>query len=58
MAPQHFLAAAHRAPDVEGVRVVWRRARAAGEPRWYLDLVAAVGRAKAGAGRGQGGGRG
>ncbi|WP_405018151.1 hypothetical protein OHV05_15290 [Kitasatospora sp. NBC_00070] len=43
------LSAAVAAPDVEAVRAVWRAARAAGEPQWYLDLIAAVGRTKAAA---------
>ncbi len=39
-----WLAAASGAPDVEQVRGLWRAARAAGEPRWYLDLIARIGR--------------
>ncbi len=44
-----WLAAAGGAPDAEQVRGIWRAARAAGEPRWYLDLIAGIGRRKAGA---------
>ncbi|GLW53947.1 hypothetical protein [Kitasatospora phosalacinea] len=42
------LAAAVAAVDVEDVRRAWRAAQAAGEPRWYLDLIARVGRRRAG----------
>ncbi|WP_030271230.1 hypothetical protein [Streptomyces sp. NRRL B-24484] len=45
-----FLAAAVVADDVEEVRRIWRAAQAAGEPRWYLDLIARVGRRRAGVG--------
>lgn len=42
-----FLGAAVIAHDVEAVRRVWRAAQAAGEPRWYLDLIARIGRSRA-----------
>ncbi|SOB83158.1 hypothetical protein [Streptomyces sp. 1331.2] len=45
-----FLAAAVAADDVEDVRQIWRAAQAVGEPRWYLDLIACVGRRRAGIG--------
>ncbi|MDH6134634.1 hypothetical protein P3T37_004038 [Kitasatospora sp. MAA4] len=41
-----FLAAAGAAATAEEVRAVWRRAKTAGMPRWYLDRVAAIGRTK------------
>ncbi|MFJ1708549.1 hypothetical protein [Kitasatospora sp. NPDC088346] len=44
-----YLAAARAAEDAEQVRQVWRAAQAAGEPRWYLGLIARIGQAKAGA---------
>ncbi|WP_035799893.1 hypothetical protein [Kitasatospora mediocidica] len=44
-----FLAAARAATTAEEVREVWRQAKAAGQPQWYLDQVAAVGRGKPGA---------
>ncbi|MFF0293174.1 hypothetical protein ACFYST_08285 [Kitasatospora sp. NPDC004614] len=49
-APGHglHLATAVAAVDVEDVRQAWRAAQAAGEPRWYLDLIARVGRRRAG----------
>ncbi|MET8627951.1 hypothetical protein ABZW30_30130 [Kitasatospora sp. NPDC004669] len=45
-----FLAEAVAAVDVDGVRAVWRAAYAAGEPRWYRDRIAAIGRARGDAG--------
>ncbi|MCG6499212.1 hypothetical protein [Kitasatospora sp. A2-31] len=44
MTERWWLAAATSAPDVDQVRGLWRAARAAGEPRWYLDLIARIGR--------------
>jgi hypothetical protein len=44
-----FLAAARAAGTVEEVREVWRQAKAASQPQWYLDQVAAIGRGKPGA---------
>jgi hypothetical protein len=44
-----FLAAAGAATTAEEAREVWRRAKAAGVPSWYLGRVAAIGRAKPGA---------
>ncbi|MFB7905212.1 hypothetical protein ACFC1T_02120 [Kitasatospora sp. NPDC056076] len=45
-----FLAEAAVAAGVEDVRRIWLAARAAGQPRWYLDRIAAVGRARSDAG--------
>jgi hypothetical protein len=44
-----FIAEAVAAQDVEDVRRIWTDARAAGEPRWYLERIAAVGRRRVGA---------
>ncbi|MFD4659318.1 hypothetical protein ACFWP2_27235 [Kitasatospora sp. NPDC058444] len=54
MTGRWWLAAASSAPDVDQVRDLWRAARAAGEPRWYLSLIARIGRqAAAGTSRGR-----
>ena len=44
-----FIGAATVAGTAEEVREVWRQAKAAGQPQWYLDLVAGIGRTKPGA---------
>ncbi|MDH6123420.1 hypothetical protein [Kitasatospora sp. GP82] len=44
-----FIAEAAAAVDVEQVRQVWHAARAAGEPGWYLDRIAAIGRTRSSA---------
>ncbi|AUG78074.1 hypothetical protein CFP65_3273 [Kitasatospora sp. MMS16-BH015] len=44
-----FIGAATVATTAEEVRQVWRQAHAAGQPQWYLDLVAGIGRTKPGA---------
>jgi hypothetical protein len=44
-----YVAEAVAAEDIEAVRRIWADARAAGEPAWYLERIAAIGRRRPGA---------